>query len=188
MDEWTLFIKIILGILFLWAGYSKIVKFDEHISLLENYKILPSFSIKIFGRIEVVLEIITGLFLLIGVFQNVISLIAASLLLLYTFAISFNLVHGRKEVSCGCGGILGNHKLSWYLVLRNLVLLLGCIYLFKYEGSLGNLNALLSGQKFSTIYGLHFILIVLISSVTLLMSLVFLNLIEIKNKNNFFSN
>ena len=41
-----------------------------------------------------------------------------------TFAISINLLRGNTDLSCGCGGIEDEQKLSWPLVSRNIVILL----------------------------------------------------------------
>ncbi|MGO4119283.1 MauE/DoxX family redox-associated membrane protein, partial [Rhizobium ruizarguesonis] len=51
-------------------------------------------------------------------------LTAFTLLVVYSVAITINLVRGRNEISCGCGGVLGTHNLSWKLVIRNIFLLL----------------------------------------------------------------
>jgi hypothetical protein len=45
---------------------------------------------------------------------------AAALLALYALAIAVNLVRGRRDIDCGCGGPLGRQALSEGLVLRNL--------------------------------------------------------------------
>jgi hypothetical protein len=49
---------------------------------------------------------------------------AAGLLLLYAFAIAWNLARGRRDIDCGCGGPFGGGRqpLSEALVVRNLVL------------------------------------------------------------------
>jgi hypothetical protein len=42
------------------------------------------------------------------------------LILLYAAAMAVNLLRGRRQIDCGCGGEV--HPLSWMLVLRNGVL------------------------------------------------------------------
>jgi hypothetical protein len=50
---------------------------------------------------------------------------AAGLLLLYAFAIAWNLARGRRDIDCGCGGHFGGagrQPLSEALVVRNVAL------------------------------------------------------------------
>lgn len=48
---------------------------------------------------------------------------AILLLIIYTIAIIINLVKGRVDFDCGCGGLVGAHKLSKNLVFRNVLLI-----------------------------------------------------------------
>ncbi|MBJ6950286.1 hypothetical protein JG666_23760, partial [Vibrio cholerae] len=73
---------------------------------------------------------------------------AVLLLLVYSVAISINLLRGRKEISCGCGGVLGNHKLSWMLVVRNLFIGAVSVILLMYPLSLGSLDQALKTNQF----------------------------------------
>jgi hypothetical protein len=43
-------------------------------------------------------------------------------LLLYGFAIAVNLARGRRDIDCGCGGLMERQALSEALVLRNALL------------------------------------------------------------------
>lgn len=47
----------------------------------------------------------------------------AGLLALYTLAIAWNLLRGRRDIDCGCGGPLGRRRISEALVARNAVLI-----------------------------------------------------------------
>jgi len=49
--------------------------------------------------------------------------VAAALFALYALAMSVNLLRGRSDVDCGCGGpYAARQTISWSLVIRNLVL------------------------------------------------------------------
>ena len=41
--------------------------------------------------------------------------------LAYAGAIAVNLVRGRDRIDCGCGGVAGRERISWWLVGRNFV-------------------------------------------------------------------
>ena len=52
------------------------------------------------------------------------GLTAAGLLLLYSIAISVNLIRGRRDIDCGCSGPAMRQTLSGWLVIRNVLLAL----------------------------------------------------------------
>jgi uncharacterized membrane protein YphA (DoxX/SURF4 family) len=180
MDDLNLCLRVILGTIFFTAGYSKVRRIGEHMVILEEYRLLPTAWIKPIGRVEIILELLTGGLLLLGIFQNLASILASGLLMLYCFAISVNLLRGRREISCGCGGVTGNHSLSWFLVFRNIILLLGSIWLYKHPTTIGSVQALLlSDLTIGDVYSSHFFLIVLNSYVYLLIGMSFVELFKV---------
>lgn len=68
---------------------------------------------------------------------------AAGLLTLYSGAIAVNLLRGRRDIDCGCGGPLGRRRLSAALVVRNALLIAaaGAITLPTAARPLGALDA-----------------------------------------------
>jgi hypothetical protein len=47
---------------------------------------------------------------------------AAALLLAYAAALSTHLLHGRRNLDCGCGGAYGRRPIAAWMVWRNLLL------------------------------------------------------------------
>lgn len=142
MEEWTLFLRVFLGTIFLSTGISKVRNMQEHILIVKEYRILPSSQIYIVARVEVLIELFTGMMLFLGLFQTIGAVLASLLLILYSLAITINLIRGRNGISCGCGGAVGSHQISWFLVLRNLTLmtLAGWVYFNPAKwGSIENL-------------------------------------------------
>ncbi len=184
MEEITFLLRVILGTIFCSAGYHKLRNFEEHILIIEDYKLLPKSWVKKAGSIEIILELISGGLLLIGVYQNIASFIVSGLLLTFCVAISVNLLRGRNEISCGCGGVVGNHQLSWNMVRRNIVLLLSCIWLFNHNNHIGSLEALLTGFPLKEVYGYRFSLLVLNSIGLFLIGMLIqkLNMIQSRTK------
>jgi hypothetical protein len=68
-------------------------------------------------------EIIAGLGLISGFLLTFSAVLAVALLFIFSMAMALNLVQGRNDLSCHCEGALGNHKISWWLVERNLILM-----------------------------------------------------------------
>lgn len=47
----------------------------------------------------------------------------------FSLTLALNLVRGRRDLSCHCGGLVGNHLISWWLVGRNGLLLTSLLVL-----------------------------------------------------------
>lgn len=124
----TLFLKFLIAIIFISSGLHKINKLYEHKGHIRNYNIVP---IKFIGPVAIIdtsIELIIGTGLLIGMFNLTLTYMAIVLLCVYSTAIIINLFRGNRNLNCGCNGIVGDHNISWKLVLRNV--LLGCVCLW----------------------------------------------------------
>ncbi|OXS58166.1 methylamine utilization protein MauE [Bacillus sp. V-88] len=117
-------IKIILcttfGYIFLSSAFDKILNIQNHYLSITAYKILPTKLSYPFAVFDIVLEASIALSLIFGFYLKVSLLSAALLLGMYTVAVAINLFRGRTEIDCGCGGVVGTHKISIKLIMRNL--------------------------------------------------------------------
>lgn len=183
MNEITVIFKMVLGMIFLSASISKFSDIRGHIYILEEFRILPIQLVSSFGWVDAVLEFVVGVSFILGIYQFEISLLSIGLLLIYCFAIILNFYRGRTEISCGCGGVAGNHKLSKLLVYRNFLLIIFCTWLLWFEPNLGNFNNIVNkSQSFSDVYSFKFFSLLFISSSILLMYSVTLKLLSIKKQ------
>ncbi|MED2037900.1 MauE/DoxX family redox-associated membrane protein [Bacillus wiedmannii] len=164
MNELILILRISISFLFISTAMTKIMHFKKHLIIVAEYKMLPNKTIKFFALIEVILELSCALFLLLGLFPNLSSLGLLILLTFYTLGILINLMRGRKHISCGCGGFIGNHQLSWFLVLRNTILFVILLFLFQNKITLATLQEILfNGSTFSHIFSNNAILSIFIA-------------------------
>ena len=128
-----------LGYVFVLAGLHKCRAPAEFATTLANYKILPEGLVRQSVYLLPVGELITGAALLIPATAQFAAGSAAVLLCLYIVAISVNLLRGRRNINCGCGGPSQRQTLSEWMLARNgLLLLLAFIV-----GSGGQTRALL---------------------------------------------
>ncbi|MGG4451211.1 MauE/DoxX family redox-associated membrane protein [Brevibacillus porteri] len=134
MEELGLLFRLILAFLFLSTFFSKISDMGTHLSIVRAYQIIPYSWSKGFTYLDLGLQATVAISLLIGLFTTLGLSLAILLLGAYTLAISINLARGRKKISCGCGGMAGNHFLSWKLVLRNLVFINLAVYVGQWSG------------------------------------------------------
>lgn len=129
-----LFIRFSLGIILLGSGVGKFRHPEQFQQAIEDYEIIPnafdtwlprtlSFGIPL-------LECVAGLGLLSGFFLVPAVILSLGLVAVFSGSILVNLTQDRTDLSCACGGVLGNHSISWWLVARNIVFIAGlCILL-----------------------------------------------------------
>jgi methylamine utilization protein MauE len=94
--------------------------------VLAAYRLLPEPLVRPVSRVIPIVEGATALALL-SLYESSLPIVAAVCLwLAYGAAMSINLVRGRTQMECGCGGVAGDQRISWALVIRN-CLLASCI-------------------------------------------------------------
>ncbi|MBA4496468.1 MauE/DoxX family redox-associated membrane protein [Paenactinomyces guangxiensis] len=170
MEYISLFMRTILFCLFLSTSLHKLKDFSHHVQTLTNYNLLERRLVVPLAILGVIQEIAITICMLFGLFIEWVSLISIALLVIYTLAISVSLIRGQSNLNCGCGGIAGNHKISWWLVFRNILWTIPCTWLavnqqrlfrlddyfisgsFYYD--ISSLFAVFSGLVFSLIIGI----------------------------------
>jgi uncharacterized membrane protein len=105
---------------FLRGVMHKIFDFAWFAHALAEYRILPRSIATPVAIVLTVAEAVVALGLLIPQIRMIAATGAAVLLAIYAASIAVNLVRGRSSIDCGCGG--AGQGLSWFLVLRNAVL------------------------------------------------------------------
>lgn len=111
------------------AALTKLMHRDQFRHNIQDYRIISSmwdrrlYLSLILSFVIPVGEMLTGLGLISGSFLFIGIILAISLLSIFSCTMVFNLAQGRDNLSCHCGGALGDHKISWWLVGRNLSLI-----------------------------------------------------------------
>jgi methylamine utilization protein MauE len=109
-----------LALILFAAAWHKLSEPDVFAGALQAYALLPSSVVPAATRVLPVLEIGIGAAILVPLSRTPGLMLAVALLLVYAAAMGVNLLRGRREIDCGCGGEV--HPLSWGLVLRNAIL------------------------------------------------------------------
>ncbi|PEW72953.1 hypothetical protein CN424_22730 [Bacillus cereus] len=123
MSEILTIVYLFYGYLFLFSSINKLKNMEDHYNTVILYKIIPKQFIRIFIWLETLFEFFIGVGFLLGFATFYVIPGAILLLIIYTIAILINLVKGRVDFDCGCGGLVGAHKLSKNLVFRNILLI-----------------------------------------------------------------
>lgn len=125
--------RLILGGLFIYASIDKIAHPDQFAEIVYNYKLMPGFTVNLMAIVLPWLEMIAGLFLVLGIWVKDSAGILGALLLVFLVAISINLARGL-DFNCGCFSTAGHEKSSAVLLLvRDLVLLLPVVHLLWFS-------------------------------------------------------
>ncbi|WP_278043194.1 MauE/DoxX family redox-associated membrane protein [Paenibacillus elgii] len=156
MEALSVICRIFLAIVFISSGASSLRYWHVHIGIIKDYRILPEPWVRCFAILDHTLKWLTGISLLLGIYSSLAALIGSGLLLMYSIALAINLLRGRKELSCGCGGLAGNHSISWMLVWRNLFLMAMCLCVYHVTASYGSLLSVIGGESLSRIYGTEY--------------------------------
>lgn len=121
----TLISRLILGGVFLFAGISKALDPGALASSIRSYGLgLPEWFVSLSAYSLPYLEIILGLYLLVGLFTKSSAWATNGLMLLFIVALAQEAARGL-EIDCGCfGAVAGNEAGSlWLDALRDVGLL-----------------------------------------------------------------
>ena len=108
----------------------KIIDTDYFVKSLENYKLLPPESLNIVAIVIPWLELIIGIFLLLGIFVKESALMGSILITIFIAAIVIALARGL-DIECGCFGTADGSRIGLIKLIENLFILLGYIWLTR---------------------------------------------------------
>jgi uncharacterized membrane protein YphA (DoxX/SURF4 family) len=122
--------RFILGGVFIYASLGKIAFPREFANIVIKYRILPEKLAIYFAFLLPWVELILGIFLVIGLYVRESVLALASLLLVFMAAMIIGSLNGTLN-SCGCFSIKPSHPESLFLMLtRDILLLFGFLILY----------------------------------------------------------
>ena len=150
----TAIIIICMSLLFAVAAMHKIRSPLAFKTAMQEYHLLPSPFLVPASILVMISETLAAALVLIPTTRSVGLAIMAVLLLIYAAGIGINLLRGRRDIDCGCNGPASRQMLSWWLVVRNL-LVLGFILMAMKPTS---------GRKFNWLVGLTVLFGVLVVS------------------------
>ena len=131
-DYLALLVRLILGIVFIYASLDKIVYPAQFARIIYNYHLLPGDLINLWAVVLPWTEFFCGLFLILGVYKDGAATILTGLMAVFIVAIAINLFRG-VDLECGCFSVSSKAKSgALNLIYRDLVYLaLGLYLLFN---------------------------------------------------------
>jgi len=116
--------RILIGGIFIYTAWPKLLRPDEFARLVYGYRILHPDLVNLAGITLPWIELVAGIFLIIGIIPRSSALVLAGLLGLFIVAGFLALVRGL-DISCGCFfPFMRDHKLDWSLLVRDAILIL----------------------------------------------------------------
>jgi putative oxidoreductase len=129
-------VRLVLGIVFIYAAIHKIAHPGDFAQDIYNYRMLPHAFINFMALTLPWLEIICGALIIVGVFTRGSALLIGFMLLVFIVAISFALIRGL-DISCGCfssGGENTGHGIAVDLLIRDVLMFLGSVIVLFFAG------------------------------------------------------
>ncbi|MFV0282448.1 MAG: MauE/DoxX family redox-associated membrane protein [Castellaniella sp.] len=110
----------VLAALFWLGALHKLRNFAEFESAVSGYRLLPAFLQRPFAWAFIAAELLAGGLLLLPAARVAGILAALAVLAVASLGVAVNLLRGRVDIDCGCGGLSqAPTSLSWWVVLRN---------------------------------------------------------------------
>ena len=119
-------LRVILGVVFLWAGFSKMPQPEIFARTIDAFNLLPQILILPTAVVIPYIECLAGLGLLLGIKTRLSACIGLGLLCLFVIALGIAILRGMDNIPCGCFGIGIDDTLSTALI-RNIVLIAVCV-------------------------------------------------------------
>ena len=113
---------LLLAVVFGAAALAKLRDLDMFQGVVEQYRLLPVVLVPPFARMLPLVELVAALGLLLPATRAPAAVTLIGLLLLFAAAMAINLARGRSDIDCGCFLAVRKQRISWPLVMRNLVL------------------------------------------------------------------
>jgi uncharacterized membrane protein YphA (DoxX/SURF4 family) len=126
----TLFIRIILGGVFLYSSIAKIADPGAFADIVTNYRLLPPQLVWATAVIFPWVEVVCGLALLFGRLERGAALLVSAMMVVFIAVILYNGYRGLN-IACGCFSLSAREPSNiLFNVLRNLTILAAGIWVF----------------------------------------------------------
>ena len=134
-------LRLYLGYFFIYASLSKIPYPAQFAEAIANYRLIPYMVLNLGALILPWIELVTGLFLIIGFKSRSSTLVIGLLLIMFDVMVLINMYRGAP-ITCGCYDTVGE-PIGWKKVLENALMLVFSVQIYCFDRA-GLLNRLKS--------------------------------------------
>jgi putative oxidoreductase len=118
-----LVLRLVIGFVFIYASIWKIASPEEFARSIENYRVMPLFSINIIALFMPWLELIIGLFIIFGIMIRATSMILIINMFAFCLLILSAIIR-NLDTDCGCFSSAGSNPVGWLKFFEDLGLML----------------------------------------------------------------
>lgn len=122
LDLVVLACRLLVGVTLVWASLDKLAHPAAFAESIHHYRLTPIALLHPFALLLPMVEVVTGLALILGVARRGAALVAAFLMAVFIAAIASALARGL-DISCGCFNTEGGPKVGLDLLWRDVALL-----------------------------------------------------------------
>lgn len=138
-----LLFRLVLGIMFLYAGVVKVIDPHGFAQALYNYHILPGWMINPVAIILPSVELVVGASLLVGICTQGGALLASALLAIFAVALGISLIRGL-DIACGCFSTSSSaESITWLYLVRDIILFVMGVHILFFDQGIASLDRLL---------------------------------------------
>ncbi len=120
--DWRYLLRLVLGLVFLWAALAKIGDVPGFAREIHNYHATPLSLENIFAMVIPWIELIAGIALVLNIAPRGGTLVLGGMLVLFTVLILSAIVRGL-DIACGCFGTSDAARTGWETLLRDVAFL-----------------------------------------------------------------
>lgn len=139
-------LRILLGALFIYASYDKILNPHHFAISIRAYKIIPIEFSNLFALMLAWSEMIAGVFIIAGIFTKQAASAIFIMLAMFTAAIIISILRGLA-IDCGCFKSDGGHTVDFSLLIRDIFFLLAAYLVIRYDRGFLTISRLFSGVR-----------------------------------------
>ena len=124
-------LRIYLGYFFIYASLSKIPYPAQFAEAIANYRLIPYMFLNLGALILPWIELVTGLFLIIGFKSRSSAIVVGLLLIMFDVMVLINMYWGAP-ITCGCYDTVGE-PIGWKKVLENALMLVFSVQIYCFD-------------------------------------------------------
>jgi putative oxidoreductase len=127
----SVFCRLLLAAIFISFALSKIMRPAVFALNVVDYNLTPAWGVNLWSLALPWAELVTGLFLLLGIRTRAAAILIAAMNLIFIVGLVNAILH-HMPINCGCVGEVGE-PVNWLKVMKNTGMLIMCIQIYLYD-------------------------------------------------------